>query len=304
MGTPAAAVPSLKRLLADGHDIKAAYTQPDRPAGRGRQIVRSPVKELALLEGIPVKQPESFRTIEEIVRFRDLDADCAVVVAYGRILPKEMLEAYPHGAINVHFSLLPKYRGAAPVNWAIVNGEAVTGVTIMQMDTGLDTGDILLQEELLIGEREAAPELLDRAANLGADMLSRALSNISDLIPIKQNDDEATYAPILKRSDGEIDWRMKAEQIERRIRGFKPFPGSFTWFKGKRVVLHDAEAIEADVAVMTAGTIASVPDDGIVVRCGEGSCLKIYELQPEGKKRQSAADFANGFRVEAGKRFG
>ncbi|QQS33302.1 MAG: methionyl-tRNA formyltransferase [Acidobacteriota bacterium] len=304
MGTPAAAVASLERLVADGHDVVAVYTQPDRPAGRGQHLTVSPIKEAAMRHGLEVRQPERIKTDEEIEAFRSLMADCAVVVAYGRILPQAMLEAFPRGAINLHFSLLPKYRGAAPVNWAIANGETVTGVTTMKMDAGLDTGDILLQEPLEISDRDTAPQLLERSAVIGGELLSRTLNELDDIVPRRQNDDVASYAPILRKADGLINWSSDASEIERKIRGFKPFPGSFTMFRGKRLVIHDAEAERGEAGIDEPGTIIEAGRNGISVRCGNGSVLKITELQAEGKKRQSASEFANGARVTAEEVFG
>jgi methionyl-tRNA formyltransferase len=304
MGTPAAAVPSLERLVADGHEVAAVYTQPDRPAGRGRQLTMSPIKETAIRLGLKVRQPEKIRSDDEIEAFRSLKADCAVVVAYGRILPQGMLDAFPYGAINLHFSLLPKYRGAAPVNWAIVNGETTTGVTTMKMDAGLDTGDILLQERLEIGPNETAPELLNRSAAVGAELLSRTLERIDSIVPVQQNEDEASYAPLLRKSDGLIDWNMSAAEIERRIRGFKPFPGTFTTFRQKRAVIHEGSVLPEGIGSADRGSVVSFGKAGIAVCCGGGTVLNILELQFEGKKRQSAAEFANGFRIEAVERFG
>src|SRR5688572_6893613 len=208
MGTPQAAVPTLEKLLSEGHEILAVYSQPDRPAGRGNKIVYSPVKQFANEHKIPVLQPTKIKTAEAIEEFSSLSADVAVVVAYGRILPQTFLNAFPLGAINVHFSLLPKYRGAAPVNWAIANGETVTGVTTMKMDVGLDTGDILLQKEVAIGKEETAPELMKRLSSEGAELLIGTLDRIGMIESRKQNDSLASYAPILKRDDGLIDWTL------------------------------------------------------------------------------------------------
>jgi methionyl-tRNA formyltransferase len=304
MGTPAAAVPSLERLIEDGHDIVAVYTQPDRPAGRGQKPAMSPVKLAAIEHGLKTRQPERIKTTEEIAAFRGLGADCAVVVAYGRILPQEMLEAFPIGAINLHFSLLPKYRGAAPVNWVIANGETKTGVTTMKMDAGLDTGDILLQESFEIGLTETAPELLQRSAIAGAELLSKTLTQIDCIVPTPQDDSEASYAPMLRKSDGLIDWNMNAAGIERRIRAFKPFPGTFSTLRQKRVMIHKATVDHVQVSDRTCGSVLSIAKDGIAVCCGGGSVLKIEEIQLEGKKRQSAAEFANGFRLDADAVFG
>lgn len=297
-----AAAVSLRRLIDDGHEIAAVYTQPDRPAGRGNKLTTSPVKELALEQGIEVLQPEKIRTEEAIEQFRSFSADVAVVVAYGRILPKDYLTAFPHGAINVHFSLLPKYRGAAPVNWVIVNGEAKTGVTTMRMDEGLDTGDILEQVESPIGERENAIDLMARLGELGAETISNTLSRLNDLSPVQQDHSAMTLAPIMKKSDGQIDWTMSATEIERRIRGFQPFPSSFTSLDGQRVVMYSAfeEALEQDA---DAGTIIEAKSR-LVVKCGGDTQLVVDELQMEGKRRMPARDVLNSGKIAVGQRFG
>ncbi len=301
MGTPMAAAVSLRRLIDDGHEMAAVYTQPDRPAGRGNKLTMSAVKEMALEQGIEVLQPEKIRTAEVIEQFRAFNADVAVVVAYGRILPKDYLTAFPHGAINVHFSLLPKYRGAAPVNWAIVNGESKTGVTTMQMDEGLDTGDILEQVETPIGVRENAIELMARLGELGAEAISNTLTRLKSFEPLKQDDSAMTLAPIMKKSDGQIDWTMSATEIERRIRGFQPFPSSFTSLDGQRVVLYSAsvEASERDAEV---GTVIEAKSR-LVVQCGRESQLVVDELQMEGKRRMPAREVLNSGKIAVGQRF-
>lgn len=302
MGTPQAAVPSLARLLEDGHDIVGVYTQPDRPAGRGNKILASPVKQFALKHTLTLHQPVKIRSEEAIEVFRGHEADVAVVIAYGRILPQEFLGAYPSGAVNVHFSLLPKYRGAAPVNWAIVHGETETGVTTMRMDAGLDTGPILLQEKVAIGDEETSMELLDRLAELAPELLSRTVASLQTLLPRPQNDAAATFAPILKRKDGLIDWSMNANEIVNRIRGFQPFPTAFTSFKRTRLTLWRASVTEEDGPAL--GTVSNASGDELIVACGEGTALRIEELQPEGKRRMSARDFINGARPAVGELLG
>ena len=303
MGTPHAAVPCLERLIADGHDVVAVYTQPDRPAGRGKHLTAPPVKEFALSHGIPVFQPVKIRTEAAIEHFRSHGADVAVVVAYGRILPKDYLEAFPHGAINVHFSLLPKYRGAAPVNWAIVNGETVTGVTTMKMDEGLDTGDILLQSDTPIGEEETSVELMSRLAVDGAELLSKTLHQLELLSPVAQKHEEATLAPIMKKEDGIIDFEMTAEEIARRVRGFQPFPTSFTYLDGKKVTFWRVRAAGEAPGQARPGTVIAEAGGAMCVACGAGSMLEVLELQIEGKKRMPTKDFLNGVRVETGSVF-
>ena len=301
MGTPAAAVPSLERLIACDHDIVVVYTQPDRPSGRGKKLSMPPVKEYALSKGLTVMQPVKVKTPDALETFRSHGADAAVAVAYGRILPPAFLEMYPKGAINVHFSLLPKYRGAAPVNWAIVNGDAVTGVTTMKMDAGLDTGDILLRSETAIGSDENAVELMDRLSHLGADLLMDTLDVIDSIVPTPQDDPLATYAPLLKKEDGRIDWTMPARQVVDRVRGFQPFPTSFSTFRNQRLTIWKARVSNVSVASeFPAATICESTGEVLKVVCGEGSVIEITELQPEGKRRMTAADFINGSRPAVG----
>ena len=304
MGTPAAAALSLQRIIDDGHEVAAVYVQPDRPSGRGNKIVYSPVKELALKSGLALHQPAKIRTIEAAEEFRAHNADAAVVVAYGRILPEDFLYAFPNGAINLHFSMLPKYRGAAPVNWAIVNGETTTGITTIKMDTGLDTGDVLIAREIGIGSMETAPELMGRLALLGSDVLSETLKRISELRPIPQDDSLATFAPIMKREDGLIDWSRSAAEIVNRVRGFQPFPGSYTFYQGKKIVIWSAQAAGEMESDALPGTILKTGDGNFSVAAGGNGLLEIDEVQFEGKRRMSVRDALNGVRIEPGERFG
>lgn len=301
MGTPQAAVPTLEKILADGHTVAAVWTQPDKPAGRGRRLSAPPVKEFAATRNLPVFQPERIKTEDALQLFKSHEPDAAVVVAYGRILPVSLLEAPQYGCINVHFSLLPKYRGAAPVNWAIVQNETKTGVTTMRMDAGLDTGDVLLQAETGIGEEETAPELLSRLSGLGADLLSETLKNLDNIEPRRQNDAEATFAPILKREDGLITWELSAFDIKNRVRGFQPFPNAFVYTGDKKLVIWraDAERIEA---AFDFGTILKAKGDELIVACGESTILYLREIQPEGKRRMSVRDFLNGAKIEVGQK--
>jgi methionyl-tRNA formyltransferase len=304
MGTPAAAVPSLERLVADGHDVVAVYTQPDRPAGRGNKLRASPVKEFALEHGLSLLQPSKIKTPEALSEFRSHNVDIAVVVAYGRILPEPFLDAFPHGAINVHFSLLPKYRGAAPVNWAIANGENETGVTTMKMDAGLDTGDILLQRTTPIGIDETSVELTSRLSQIGAQLLSETLHSRGSITPIPQDDSAATFAPILKREDGRIDWSMDATTITNRIRGFQPFPSAWTTFRGEHLAVWRASPNAMADARGAAGAIVEAKGDRLIVACREGSFLQVDELQLQGKRRMTARDFINGTRPAVGELLG
>ncbi len=302
MGTPQAAVPSLDKLVRAGHEIAAVYTQPDRPSGRGKHILFSPVKQFAIEHGIPVLQPAKIRSAESIEEFKAFNADVAVVVAYGRILPDEYLNAFKFGAVNVHFSLLPKYRGAAPVNWAIVNGETATGVTTMKMDSGLDTGDVLLQIETEIGENENSADLMVRLADIGAEVLIDTIARIDAIEPVPQDHSLATLAPMMCKRDGLIDWSMTAGDIRNRIRGFQPFPTAFSYLAGKRVTMWEAEIAETASDNLTPGAVVSL-DRGINVACGDGTVLRITELQMEGKRRIDWKNFANGNRVDAGVQF-
>ncbi len=315
MGTPESAVPTLRRIVADGHEVVAVWTQPDRPAGRGNKLHAPPVKQFALERGLTVHQPEKIRTEEARTLFASHGADAAIVVAYGRILPASFLNAPRRGCINVHFSLLPKYRGAAPVNWAIVRGESATGVTTMRIDEGLDTGAIYLQRSTPIGDEETAPELLARLAEDGAELLSETLARVDEIEPRSQRDEEATHAPILKREDGLIDWNMNAEKIGRRVRGFQPWPNAYTKFRSQRLTLwraspagaETASTIKTDgtiTALSGAGEIVAARGDELIVACGGGTRLRLLEVQQEGKRRMGARDFLNGTRARVGERLG
>jgi methionyl-tRNA formyltransferase len=304
MGTPQAAVVSLERVIADGHEVVAVYTQPDRPSGRGNKIAFSPVKQFALDHDLPVYQPAKIRTLEALEEFRSHNADVAVVVAYGRILPETFLSAFPMGAINVHFSLLPKYRGAAPVNWAIVHGEKTTGVTTMKMDAGLDTGAILMQRETAIGDDETAIELMQRLASIGADLLAETLGSYSSLRPRVQDEAAASLAPIMKKEDGLISWMLDARDISNRVRGFQPFPTAFSYYHGKKLTVWRSNVVDETHNLRHPGEIIEAAGDRLLVFCGGDSVLQITELQLEGKRRVSARDFINGVRPSVGEALG
>ena len=306
MGTPLAAVPSLENLIEDKHEIVAVWTQPDRPAGRGNKLTMPPVKEFALENGLNVFQPKSLRAVETVELFNSYKADVAIVVAFGRILPHNYLNEYPKGAINVHFSLLPKYRGAAPVNWAIVNGEKKTGITTMKMDEGLDTGDILLQYETEIGEDENAIDLMARLSFEGANLLSETLRNLDKIQPRPQVDAEASYAPILTKEEGEINWESRAQTINNHIRGFQPFPTSYTTFQGKKLTIWKADVVDVAVMIENAeyGEILEFGGDDLMIACGNETVLNIKELQIEGKKRMNTRDFLNGVKIKNGEKLG
>ena len=306
MGTPHAAVPTLRRCLADGHEVVAVWTQPDRPSGRGNRVAPSPVKEFALAQSLMVCQPAKIKNEEASELFASHDADAAVVVAYGRILPAAFLRAPRRGCVNVHFSLLPQYRGAAPVNWAIVRGERETGVTTMQMDEGLDTGAILLQRASAVGETETAPELMERLSAMGAELLSETLRRLGEIEPREQSEEKATFAPVLTREDGRIDWAFDAAQIERRVRGFQPWPSAHTSYNAQRLVIWRASVAvnEGKRGGGDVGEIVTAQGDEFMVACGDETQLRLHEVQPEGKRRMSARDFLNGARARAGERFG
>ncbi|HZT57714.1 MAG TPA: methionyl-tRNA formyltransferase [Pyrinomonadaceae bacterium] len=306
MGTPESAVPSLRRCVEDGHEVLAVWTQPDRPAGRGNKLKAPPVKQYAHSQGLTVRQPAKIRNEEALSLFAAEEFDAAVVVAYGRILPATFLRAPRRGCVNVHFSLLPKYRGAAPVNWSIVRGERESGVTTMLIDEGLDTGPILLQRSTQIEDGETAPHLLERLSHAGADLLGETLARFDEIEPLPQRGEDATLAPMLKREDGLIDWTLDAHDIERRVRGFQPWPNAYTFYKGRRLVIWRASVLGVegedlkDESSARAGEITEARGDSLVVACGGATALRVLELQPEGKQRLSARDFINGSHARAG----
>ena len=304
MGTPQAAVPTLRQCVADGHEVVAVWTQPDRPSGRGNKVTFSPVKEFALSHGLEVFQPARVKNDEAKQLFASHDADVAVVVAYGRILPDEFLSSPRRGCINVHFSLLPLYRGAAPANWAIVNGEKETGVTTMFIEPTLDTGPILLQSKTEIGETETAPELMQRLAEIGASLLGETLARLADLTPRPQRDRDATFAPILRKEDGWIDWSHNAVDIERRVRGFQPWPNAYTSFNANGLTIWRAQVVSSPNPHAPFGDAIVAHGDNLLVNCGEGTALRLLEVQPEARKRLGVRDFINGVRVKVGDRFG
>lgn len=302
MGTPQFACPTLQRLIDRGDEIPAVVTQPDRPKGRGQKSVPPPVKELAERHGLPVLQPIKVRAPEFIESVREMNPDVVVVVAFGRILPKALLEIPRYGCINVHASLLPRYRGAAPLNWCIINGETETGVTTMLMDVGLDTGDMLLKKATPIDPDEDTSSLHDRLSLIGADLLHETLDLLvqGKLVPEKQDDALSCYAPMLKKEDGLIDWTRDARTIRNLVRGMTPWPGAFTYLDGKLVKVYRTRIGEGEGAP---GTVIAAGRDGIEVACGGGSLL-LDELQLEGKKRLPVRDFLAGCRIAPGTAFG
>jgi methionyl-tRNA formyltransferase len=304
MGTPEAAVTSLGRLLEDGHEIAAVWTQPDKPAGRGEKFHSPPIKEFALAHKLLLEQPKKIKTEEAKELFASYEADAAVVVAYGRILPAEYLNAPRRGCINVHFSLLPLYRGAAPANWAIVNGAEKTGVTTMFIEEELDSGPILLQRETSIGEEETAPELMQRLSEMGADLLSETLAGIEGITPRPQDDRGATFAPLLTKPHGVIDWSNSALNIERSVRGFQPWPNAHTQYQGRRLIVWKATPVEAPKSDAQPGDVISAHGDDLIVKAGQETALRLLEVQPEAKRRMSVRDFLNGTHLKIGERFG
>ncbi|MDX2154607.1 MAG: methionyl-tRNA formyltransferase [Bryobacteraceae bacterium] len=304
LGTPRFAAPSLEALVRAGHDIAAVYTQPDRPKGRGQQLAQSPVKETALRLGLPVEQPERVRRPEVVERLASFGARAMVIVGYGQIIPQSIIDFAPLGIINVHGSLLPKYRGAAPIQWAIANGERVTGVTTMRIDAGLDTGDMLLKAETGIGPEETAVELGERLAEMGAKLIVETLAGLEagSIQPEPQDSSQATLAPILKKEDGRVDWSRPAQAIHDRARGFQPWPGAYTTFRGQQLTLYRTSvATEANPGAPGEMVLA---DRRLLIRAGDGRAVEAREVQVEGKKRISAADFLNGQKPRPGERLG
>jgi len=304
LGTPGFAVPTLEACVQAGHEVAVVLTQPDRPRGRGQNAAASPVKQAALRLGLPVYQPERVRRPEAVEYLRGIHSDAMVVVGYGQIIPQAVIDLAPLGIINVHASLLPKYRGAGPIQWAIVRGETRTGVTTMRINAGLDTGDMLLKAETEIGPDENAIELGQRLAVMGADLLVETLAGLAagSIVPEKQDDAQATLAPLLKKEDGAIDWTAPALAIHNRVRGLQPWPGAQTSFRGGPLhVWKTRVSKRVDEGVRSTGRFVSLKP--LVVVCGEGE-LELLEVQLEGRKRINAADFANGQRLTENDRLG
>jgi methionyl-tRNA formyltransferase len=298
MGTPQFACPTLQMLLDRGEEVVAVVTQPDRPKGRGQQLQPPPVKELAVAHDIPVFQPLKVRVAEAVEQIRAYAPDLIVVVAFGQILPKALLDIPPLGCINVHASLLPRYRGAAPLNWCIINGEAETGVTTMLMDVGLDTGDMLVKRAIPILPDEDAASLHDRLALLGAETMAETLDLLAagKLAPQKQDDSLTCYAPLLKKELGQIDWQKSPDEIRNLVRGVTPWPGAYTRLDGKLLKLFSAQTASGTGAP---GTVLRAESSGLEIACNGGSVV-FTDLQLEGKKRMKAADFLAGYRVTPG----
>ena len=303
MGTPEFAVPSLSALAGAGHEVVLVITQPDRPKGRGKKMTPPPVKVRAEELGIPVFQPERIKRPEAVEEIVKAAPELIVVAAFGQILPKSVLDIPPMGCLNVHASILPKYRGAAPINWAIINGEAVTGVTIMRMDVGMDTGDMLLVAEEPIHPDDTAGSLTGRLSTLGAGLIVKAIEELAAgrLTGTKQDDDKATYAPLLKKDTGRIDWTKQAAGIERLIRGLDPWPGAYTTLGGETLKVWRASVYDAVPFNGEPGDVLETNKNGIKVMTGDG-VLVLKELQGQGGRRMAAHEYLAGHRVEKGER--
>ncbi|PLX70621.1 MAG: methionyl-tRNA formyltransferase [Denitrovibrio sp.] len=301
MGTPEMAVPTLRELIDNNIEVALVITQTDKPKGRGKKMQAPPVKEFAESKGVEVIQPKTLKENAEVLaRLKDIDPDFLVVAAYGKILPQAVLDTPKFAPVNVHFSLLPKYRGAAPVNWAVINGEKETGVATMLMDAGLDTGDILLVEKTPI-EKKTALDIAEELSETGAKLLIKTLNDFEKITPLKQNDADMTYAPMMKKEDGKIDWTKPAEEIECMIRGFVPWPAAYAEMGGKTVKLFAAEIVNAP-SDLEAGSVYDVTKKSFSIKCGEGG-LKVKELQPEGKKRMPVGSFLAGTKITGGEKF-
>jgi len=304
LGTPSFAVPMLERIVQAGHRVLAVFTQPDRPKGRGGELSSSPVKQTALQLGLPVHQPERIRRPEPVELLKQMQPDAMVVVGYGQIIPQSIIDIPRHGILNVHGSLLPKYRGAAPIQWAIANGESSTGVTTMRIDAGLDTGDMLLKWETSIGPEENAVELGRRMAQAGADLLVQTLAEVDagSIRPERQDNSQASLAPILKKEDGQVDWNWPARKIFNRARGFLPWPGAYSYFRGQ--LFHIWKARVADETIQgDPGRLMPIKKR-LLVSSGEGTTLELLDVQVEGRKRMPVEAFLNGHRLDENEALG
>jgi methionyl-tRNA formyltransferase len=305
-GTPAFAVPSLQHLIAEQNfEVVGVVTQPDRPRGRKQEMHGSPVKDAAAGAGIPVYQPEKIKSDEAYEYFKRLTPDAVVIIAYGQIISQRLIDIPRLGWINLHASLLPKYRGAAPINWAIVNGEKLTGLTTMLIDAGLDTGPMLLKYQTGIGADETAPELTAQLAEAGPPLLVETLRKLArgEIVPAAQDSSQATFAPILKKDDGRIDWWLSAFKIYNRIRGLQPWPGASTIFRGKSCQIW-GKPLKPISAGGTPGVILPTKEDGLLVICGASTVLRVEQVQLEGRNRVTDGEFMNGARIKPGERFG
>ena len=301
MGTPDISVPTLEALVASRHEVVGVVSQPDRPKGRGKQLQATPVKEVALKHGIRVFQPERVRNEDFLKEIAQVDFDVVVVIAFGQILPKAFLDLPKYGCVNIHTSLLPKYRGAGPIQHAVINGDPITGVTTMLMDVGMDTGDILLQEEILLDRKETGGSLFEKLSHMGGPLVLKTIDGLEDgtLKPSPQDHEEATHAPMLDKKMGNIDWKMPALAIERLIRGLNPWPSAYTYLEGKMLKIWDGDIVSLDEDTYEPGTVIAVEKDSFVVKCREQG-LRIRSLQIQGKKRMAAEDFLRGYPLAIG----
>lgn len=303
-GSPQSALPSLNKILNCGHDIKLIITQPDRPSGRGKKLTLSPVKKFAIEQNIPVYQPERIRKDPIILeKLKKNKPDLNIVVAYGQIIPASIIYYPKFNSINIHFSLLPKYRGASPVQWALLNGEEKTGVTIFELNEKMDQGNILSQKEISIFPTEGTSELESRLAQEGAELLEETLSQITDIKPIKQDHSQATYAPLIKKEDGRINWEQNALTLERQVRALSPWPSVFAFFRNKRIKILKGTTEIIKQTPLIPGEILEITQKGIKVGCGEGSAFLLEILQPENKKQMSAYSFSLGTQIKPGDKF-
>lgn len=304
MGTPEFAVPSLRALIENGYDVVGVITQPDRPAGRGHKLTPCPVKQLAVEKGVPVYQFERVRHAEGVACLKELAPDLMVTAAFGQILPKEILDIPQYGTVNVHASLLPQYRGSAPINWCILNGEKVAGVTTMLTDVGMDTGDMLLKKETPIGELETAGELTERLSEIGAELLVETLKGYphGDVKPVPQNEAESSYQPMLNKEMGRIDWTESAEKIACRVRGLNPWPCAYTENEAGRIKIYLAKPCAAEREAEPGTVVVSGPKEGLKIACGEG-WLEILEMQVPNTKRMAPKAYLQGKKIEPGTKF-
>ena len=299
LGTPAFAIPTLEAIVKAGHEVQLAVTQPDRPKGRGQELSSPPVKQAAIRLRIQVYQPERIRTPEAQVRMAQLKPEIMVVVGYGQIIPQAVIDIPAHGIVNVHASLLPRYRGAAPIQWALINGESQTGVTTMQINAGLDTGDILLSAETKIAPDETAIDLGERLSVMGAALLVETLQGLerNAIVPRKQDDALATYAPVLNKDHGRIDWAIPAPAIHNRVRGLVPWPGAYTRFRRQTLRVWRARVAQERTQIAPG---CLLPGARLSVACGDGTVLELLEVQLEGRKRISGPEFGRGQRLTGG----
>lgn len=304
MGTPDFAVEALKAIIRAGHEVMCVVTQPDKPKGRGKEMQFTPVKQCALEHQIPVLQPVKVREAESVEALRALGADIFVVAAFGQILPKELLTMPKYGCVNIHASLLPKYRGAAPIQWAVINGEKESGVTIQQMGEGVDTGDILLKRAVALDNKETGESLYDKLSRLGAELIVEVLPEIEagKVIPEKQEEALSTHVGKITKAMGLIDWNKSAEELERLVRGLNSWPSAFTFFRGKILKIWETEVL-GEKESGEAGSIAAVTKTSVIVNTGAGK-LALTSVQLEGKKRMEVKDFLLGYKVEAGEKLG